>query len=146
MGGEDKKRVNFLSLITTPNPEWDKKIAFGIRTKCEALAGIKADFQTQSFYVKNGETFTGGISVEQHGDILWSDSLWVEPHFRKKGIGKMLIENIMHFSVAEKAKDVPLNTYFKEAHAFFLACGVEDVAEIPHWKYDLTCYLMRKNL
>ena len=68
--------MSFFSFITTSNPEWDKKIACGIRTECGGLPGIKADFQTQSFYVKSGETFAGGISMEQHGDILWIDPLY----------------------------------------------------------------------
>ena len=146
MDDEDKKHMNSLSFITKSNHEWDKKIASGLRKECETLTGMVEEFQTHSLYVKRREVFAGGISVEQHGDILWIDSLWVGPHFRKQGIGKILIEKIMHFSVAVKAKEVQLNTYFKEAHAFFLACGFEDVAEIPHWKYDLTCYLMRKKL
>ena len=146
MDGEGEKLMNSLSFITTANPEWDKKIASGLRKECEALTGRIEDFQTHSLYVKSEEIFAGGISVEQQGDILWIDSIWVEPTFRKQGIGKMLIEKIMHFAVAGKAKEVQLNTYFKEAHDFFLACGFEDVAAIPNWKYALTCYLMRKRV
>ncbi len=146
MDGEDKKHVNSLSFIMMDNPKWDKKIASGLRKECEVLTGIKEEFQTHSLYVKRGEAFAGGISIEQHGDILWIDSIWIELHFRKQGIGKMLIEKIIRFAVAGKTKELQLNTYFKEAHDFFLACGFEDVVAIPNWKYSLTCYLMRKKL
>jgi N-acetylglutamate synthase-like GNAT family acetyltransferase len=146
MDGEDKRRMNSLSFVTTSNSEWNKRMTSDLRKECEALTGRIKDFQIHNLYAKSGETFAGGTSIEQHGDILWIDSIWVEPHFRKQGIGKMLIEKIMHFEVEGKAKEVQLNTYFKEAHGFFLVCGFEDVATIPNWKYGLTCYLMRKRV
>ena len=43
-------------------------------------------------------------------------------------------------------KEMQLNTYFQEAHAFFLTCDFQDVSSIPNWKYGLTCYFMRKML
>ena len=132
--------------ITLSNPAGDKKIEMGLRKECEVLTGLKENFETHSVYVKKGNTFVGGISVEHHGHILWIDSLWIEPPFRKQGIGRMLIEKALLLGAPNKIKEVQLNTYFKETHDFFLTCGFEDVAEIPHWKYGLTCYLMRKKV
>ena len=144
MDDEEEKLMSSLSFITTSNPEWDKRVVSGLRNECEVLTGIKEDFQTYSLYVKSREIFAGAISVEQHGNILWIDSLWIEPHFRKQGIGKMLIEKVLLLPAQHKVKEVQLNTYFKEAHDFFLNCGFEDVAIISNWKYGLTCYLLRK--
>lgn len=146
MDDKDKRRMNSLSFITRSNPEWDKKIASDLRKECEALTGIKEDFQTHNFYVKKGEVFVGGITIEQHGDILWVDSIWIEPAFRKQSIGRTLIERIFPLATQHKTTEIQLNTYFKEAHDFFLACGFEDVVAIPNWKYGLTCYLMRKRV
>jgi len=106
MDGEGEKLMNSLSFITTANPEWDKKIASGLRKECEALTGRIEDFQTHSLYVKSEEIFAGGISVEHHGDILWIDSLWVKPAFRKKGVGKRLMEKTLLLAVQHKIKEV----------------------------------------
>jgi GNAT superfamily N-acetyltransferase len=70
----------------------------------------------------------------------------VEPHFRKQGVGKLLIEKALLLVAKNKVKEVQLNTYFKEAHDFFLACDFEGMAAILNWKYGLTCYLMRKRM
>ncbi len=61
---------------------------------------------------------------------MWIDSHWIEPHFRKQGIGKMLIEKVLLLLAQHKLKEVQLNTYFKEAYDFFLNCDFEDVAGI----------------
>jgi N-acetylglutamate synthase-like GNAT family acetyltransferase len=128
--------------ILKNHPEWDKKIEAGLLKECEALTGIRDDFKTHALYAERDSTFAGGIHFEIHGDILWIDSLWIEPDFRKQGVGKQLIEDAAQI----KAKEIQLNTFFSEAHAFFLKCGFEDVALIPNWKYGLDCYLMRKKL
>jgi GNAT superfamily N-acetyltransferase len=135
-----------LTFTTICGPEWDKKIASGLRKECEVLTGITEDFKTHNIYVKSGETFAGGLSMEQHGEILWIDSFWVEPHFRRQGIGKALLQNAILFAIQNKLKEVQLNTFFKEAMGFFLSCDFENIAVIPHWKYGLDCYLMRKKL
>jgi GNAT superfamily N-acetyltransferase len=84
--------------------------------------------------------------MNSHGNILWIDSIWVEPHFRKQNIGSRLLEQTFLYAIHNKAKEVQLNTYFQEAHFFFLKNDFEDVAMIPNWKYGLTCYFMRKAL
>lgn len=146
MDGKDKHTMTHFSVITTSHPDWDKKIEAGLRKECESLTGIPVDSKTHSIYVKNGNIFTGGIHVEPHGSLLWIDSFWVEPAFRKQGIGKKLLQEAHLFAMQQKATEMQLNTYFSEAHAFFLTCGFEDVAIIPNWKYSLTCYLMKKML
>jgi GNAT superfamily N-acetyltransferase len=138
--------MNSLSFTTQPHPEWDKKIASGLHQECEGLTGRPEEFKTRTFYAKIDDIFVGGIISEQHGEILWIDSIWVEPKFRKYGIGSQLLEKAFLFAIQNKAKEMQLNTYFQEAHSFFLACSFEDVVSVPNWKYGLTCYLMRKAL
>ena len=146
MDGKGKTAVNELTFITENNSEWNEKIAAGLRKECETLAGIANDFKAHNIYVKSGSTFVGGIIFEHHGDILWIDSLWVEPKFRRKGIASQLLEKAMLFATQKKVKEVQLNTYFPESHTFFLSCVFKDVSIIPNWKYGLTCYLMRKEV
>ncbi|MBI2707283.1 MAG: GNAT family N-acetyltransferase [Proteobacteria bacterium] len=134
------------SLTTLDNPDWNKKIASGLRKECAQLTGNPEGFTNHSIYVTSGSTFVGGISIEQHDHILWLDSIWVEPTFRGQGVGKKLLQEAHLFATKNKAKEMQLNTYFQNAHTFFLTCGFEDIAVIPNWKWGLTCYLMRKNV
>ncbi len=134
------------SFTTLSTSEWDSKIEAGLRKECEALTGLGNAFNFHSIYVKNGDVFAGGIYLEHHGLILWIDSLWVEPNFRGQGIGKTLLQEALLFARQNKTKEMQLNTYFREAHGFFLTCGFEEVVSIPNWKYGLTCYLMRKSI
>ena len=138
--------VDPLSLTTLNNPEWDKKIESGLRKECEALTGIRNDFKTGVLYAQSGSTFAGGMHIELHGDILWIDSLWVEPEFRKQGMGRQLLQEALYFATQNNIKVIQLNTFFSEAHSFFLRCDFEDVALIPNWKYGLECYLMRRKI
>lgn len=112
--------MNSLSLTTIAHPEWDKKIEAGLRKDCEVLTGMTEDSKNHNIYVKNRDIFAGGIRIELHGDILWIDSIWVEPRFRKQGIGNTLLQKAILFATRNKVKEIQLNTYFQEAHTFFL--------------------------
>lgn len=130
----------------TPHPKWDKEIKAGLYQKGEEVLGNRIDFNTQGIYASLNNIFVGGILFEIHSDILWIDSIWVKPSFRNKELGKTLLQQAILFATQHEIKQLQLNTYFKEAHIFFLSCGFEDVAIIPFWKYGLDCYLMRKVL
>lgn len=135
-----------LTFTTTNPPEWNKKIATGLRKECSSLTGISADFKPHTIYGMVEDKFAGGISFAQHGNILWIDALWIEPKYRKQNIGKQLMEKAVLWAIQNNATEIQLNTYFKDAHDFFLSCRFEDVAVIPNWKYGLNCYLMRKSI
>lgn len=139
-------RAGQLTFTTTKTPEWDEKIATGLYKECSLLTGVSEDFKPYMIYGMVEDKFAGGIVLEQHGNILWIDALWVEARFRNNGIGKQLMEKASQFAVQNKVREIQLNTYFKDAHDFFLSRGFEDVAIIPNWKYALDCYLMRRSV
>lgn len=138
--------TNQLTFITTNTHEWDKKIIEKLRKECSLMTGIFKDFKPHSLYVTDDAKFAGGIVLQQHGNILWIDALWVELKFRKQGIGMELMRQAALWANQNNATEIQLNTYFKEAHDFFLSCSFEDVVIIPNWKYGLDCYLMRRSL
>jgi len=135
-----------LSFTAIPHPEWNKKITAGLLEECKNLMGVPKGFETHAVYAQHEGAFIGGVTFEPHGTILWVDSIWIAPKFRKQGIGKQLIEKATLFAVQTHMKEVQLNTYFEKAHAFFLTCGFADIATIPQWKWGLTCYFMRKSI
>ena len=139
-------RAGQLTFTTICAPEWDKKIATGLRKECSLLIGISEDFKPHRIYGMVEDKFAGGILLEQHGNILWIDAIWVETSVRKHSIGKQLMEKAVLWAIHNNGTEIQLNTYFKDAHDFFLSCGFEDVAVITNWKYGLDCYLMRRKV
>lgn len=135
-----------LIFTTQSHPEWDQKIEAGLYRTCGILTGVKETYMPHRIYAERNNVFLGGIVVEQHGNIVWIDNLWVEPDYRKQGIGQQLAHQVSLYAAQQNAKELQLNTYFPKAHTFFLSQGFEDVAIIPNWKYGLECYLMRKQL
>src|SRR3990167_2125249 len=125
---EDKMSASPLTFTTRSAPEWDKKILEGLRNDCKILTGGAEEFKSHSLYAMIEDKFTGGIILEQHDTILWIDALWVELNFRKQGIGNQLLEKATQFATQHNLKEIQLNTYFNDAHDFFLFCGFKDAA------------------
>jgi N-acetylglutamate synthase-like GNAT family acetyltransferase len=138
------KELSSVSFSYDPVPSFDEKISFALRHQCQDLTGIKTDFEQISIYLNHKQINVAGAICYIHGKILWCDSIYVEEDFQDKGFGKKLIAKLFDLSVTKNLREVQLNTYFPKAHMFFKKCGFEEVAVIPNWKYDLTCYLMRK--
>lgn len=127
-----------------PDSSFNEKISSALRCQCEDLTGIKTDFEQVNVYLKHKHANIAGSICYIHGKILWCDSIYVEEAFQNKGFGKQLIAKLFDIAITRNLREVQLNTYFPKAHMFFKKCGFEEVAVIPNWKYDLTCYLMRK--
>lgn len=135
-----------LTFTTQNHPEWNKKIDAGLVNTLNTLTSQKETFKPHRIYAQSNNIFVGGLTLEQHGDILWIDALWVDETDRNKGIGQQLIQQALLYASQHSAKELQLNTFFSESHTFFLSQGFEDVVIIPNWKYGLTCYLMRKQI
>lgn len=127
-----------------PDSSFDEKISCALRRQCEDLTGIKADFEQVNVYSKHNDINIAGAICYIHGEILWCDSIYVEETFQNKGFGRQLIAKLFDIAITQNLREIQLNTYFPKAHMFFKKSGFEEVAVIPNWKYDLTCYLMRK--
>lgn len=123
---------------------FDEKISCALRRQCEDLTGIKTDFEQVNVYLKHNDINIAGAICYIHGEILWCDSIYVEETFQNKGFGRQLISKLFDIAITRNLREIQLNTYFPKAHMFFKKSGFEEVAVIPNWKYDLTCYLMRK--
>ncbi|MDF3034573.1 MAG: uncharacterized protein K0R76_1527 [Alphaproteobacteria bacterium] len=127
------------------NSAWKDKIDLELNAHLEARTGIHV-INAQGLYAFYETQLIGGVIFQKHGDILWIDALWIEPKFRRQGVGSKLMEQIIDFARQNTLTCLQLNTYFEEARSFFDACAFENVASIPQWKYGLTCYFMKKTL
>lgn len=126
--------------------DFDEKISFALLRQCQDITGIKTDFEQINLYIKVKDRHVAGAICDVHGKILWCDSIYVEEEFQGKGLGTQLINKLFEIAATRSLSEIQLNTYFQKSHIFFKKCGFEDVAVIPNWKYDLTCYLMRKKI
>ena len=123
---------------------FDDKISKGLQLECEKLNVQSVLFKRFNLYVKKNEVTIGGMIGYHHGVILWLDSIYVEPPYRKSGVGRLLIKRLVDYAKTSAISEVQLNTYFDEGYQFFKSCGFELLETIPNWKYGLTCYFMRK--
>ncbi len=139
-----KELSSYVSFSYDPDPSFDEKISCALRRKCEDLTGIKTDFERVNVYLKHEQINVAGAICYVHGKILWCDLIYVEEAFQNKGFGRQLIAKLLETALSRNLREIQLNTYFPEALAFFKKCGFDEVAVVPRWKYDLTCYLMRK--
>lgn len=132
---------------TISDPGLDKKISDGLHDELKALTQLDVgDLKALSLYAHEQDKFVGGAIILRYGGILWLDSIWVEPGYRKLGIGKQIMQEIFLQARHSNVQQLQLNTFFSDAHEFFLKSGFEDIAIVPDWKYGLTCYMMRKTL
>jgi len=138
------KELSSVSFTYDPDQSFDEKISCALRRQYEDLTSRKTDFERISVYLKHKETNVAAAICYIHGKILWCDSIYVEETFQGKGFGRQLIAKLLETALTRNLREIQLNTYFPEALAFFKKCGFEEVAVVPRWKYDLTCYLMRK--
>lgn len=127
-----------------PNQIFDEKSSKALINTCKDLTSIEEDFKKHNIYTKQDDKIVAGAIAYIHGKILWLDSIYVEERLQNKGLGRELIIKLLELGKAHNFREIQLNTYFPKACQFFKKCGFEEVAVIPNWKYDLTCYLMRK--
>jgi ribosomal protein S18 acetylase RimI-like enzyme len=145
---ENKKPASALTKSLTfsdmPDSNFDDKIAKALCRECKKLIDIKSDFERLSVYLRKGGHTVAGTICYIHGKILWCDSIYVEEAFQNMRLGSQLISKLLEIAIARNLREIQLNTYFQKSYVFFRKCGFEEIAVIPNWKYDLTCYLMRK--
>lgn len=119
-----------------------------LQEECLRLTGESKNLNSHQIYALHQDKFVGGITIERfdQGDTLWIGSFAIMPAYRRQGIGTKLLAQVYQFAKMNHIFHLQLNTYFEEAHQFWLAQDFETVAILPNWKYGLTCYCMHKSL
>jgi len=135
-----------ISFTTFQNSAWKDKIDLELKGKLESYTNAPYLTQPQGIYAHHEAQLVGGVIFQKYKDILWIDALWVDEHFKRRGIGRGILNQLISISQQEDVQNLQLNTFFSEAKSFFEACGFDVISQIPNWKYDLTCYFMRKSL
>lgn len=135
-----------IDFVTTPNEKFIIEMNQGLIASLESLSGFAGAPKMHTICAQENQKTIGCIIGYFYGGTLWIDSIYIDKSRRKQGLGKMLIEQITMHAKNCEINEIQLNTYFPEAHLFFIHQGFEEVASIPKWKYGLTCYLMKKSI
>lgn len=127
------------------NPAWEEKIDLELSTHLESMTGQHI-VPSQGIYSFHETQHIGGAIFKKQSQTLWLDGVYVDASFRRKGIGRKLIHELLEYGKQHQIECLQLHTFFEDARAFFKACEFEEITSIPNWKYGLTCYFMKKNL
>lgn len=97
--------------------------------------GLKSLFKNEAlatpYFIKQGAEKIGYViltryhSVEKGGLTIYIDELYVEERFRRRGIGKTILHEVVGVAKSEKAKALWANTEHNNlgAQAFFKGAG-----------------------
>ena len=97
--------------------------------------GVKSLLRNENlatpYFIKRGDEKIGYViltryhSVEKGGLTLYIDELYVEERFRKQGVGKAIMDQILEVARGPGAKTLwaQTETYNKAAQAFFISKG-----------------------
>jgi len=140
-----------ITIVLNQIPDWDDSIEWGLHERILKETGTENSFKNFSVYavwtaLACLPLLAGGCILEFQGDTLWIDAIWVAPMFRRKGLGTRIINKTTDLAINHDSRSIQLNTYFKDNLPFFKRNGFQEVACIPHWKYGLDCYFMRKTI
>jgi GNAT superfamily N-acetyltransferase len=89
----------------------------------------------------------GGSSIFLGYDYLLIDVFWVHPSWRRKSIGKRLMDEIEIFARDHSKRRVLLSTFeFQNALPFWLSCGFKEVGKIYDYPEGQKLIYLHKRL
>src|SRR5690349_17475453 len=97
-----------------------------INEKIDHEAKMKRNLDPMFHYAysaKDNQIDVGGIFGFDNFGACHIEGLWVEPEYRKQGVGKMLVKKVEEFAHARKCKCVVLFTMDFQAYEFYLHLG-----------------------
>ena len=107
------------------------------------------DIKNNPFLIKievGNDNFIGGAFFYIFGNWLEIEYVWIEEIFRKKGIGKRLIEEVEKLAIKEGCKKSCLNTFDFQARYFYEKQGYKVVYIQESIPKDNIRYYMEKDL
>ncbi len=123
-------------IITPCNREDAKVIVDGLNNYNLSLVAASADIWTPFEYVTRNEngTIIGGVLA---GIGYWNgleiQALWVKEEYRKKGIGKQILQHIECIAVEKGAVISMLDTFDFQAEGFYVKNGYKVVGRIDNF-------------
>ena len=111
--------------IETLSDDISEKIERGHITD-EASHGIICNYKKFSLLLKNKESVVIGVlSAYTAFSEIYVDDIWVDPDYRKLGLGRMLLEDLEKYFSDKGYNNINLVTSQFQAPDFYQKCGFE---------------------
>lgn len=92
------------------NKKFEDKISQNITTEAEKIALVKKIKPLILIARDKSHKKVGGLTAYRYYGSLQIDVLWVEPEYRKKGIGKALLKRAEQIAINENINMITLST------------------------------------
>lgn len=83
-----------------------------------------------NFHIEDNGRIVGGIVAGGLGDTLEVEFLYVDEHYRKKGIGRSLLAHVEQLALQQGLKRILLNTYSFQAPEFYKKLGYTEILKL----------------
>ena len=110
--------------------------------------GIQWDHKEIAFGAFENEKMVGYAKMRITGGVCYLHELLVAKTFRKKGIGKALLERVERYCLKNDCHRITLETSEKHQKALemYKNLGYKTDVIMSNYKFNLTWYLMSKDL
>lgn len=134
------------TMIWKADNEMEKEVVCSSETDSgyihEKLREYNAQYMHETedfnFHIEDNGRVIGGIIAGSLGDTLEVEFLYVEEHYRKKGIGRRLLAHIEMLALQKGLKRILLNTYSFQAPEFYKKLGYTEILKLSPAFDDFT--------
>ena len=119
----------------------DRLVEFNL-SQVPAKQGVLFDTLDKKITDDNGNIIAGCVAKMYCWNVLYIDILWVDEHYRKQGLGSVLLKAVEHTAEEKGCYLVHLDTFdfqakeFYEKHGYTLFGTLEDCPK-GHCRYYL---------
>ena len=96
--------------------------------------------------VENGKIIAGIIARMYCWNVVYVDTLWVDPNYRERKIGKSLLKNVETEAKSNGAKLIHLDTFDFQAKEFYKKQGYVVFGKLDDCPENHSRYFMKKLL
>lgn len=118
--------------------------ALRLQNRMEAPSTQSKEPEKINLFVKDeNENVVGGILTVVYRYMMYVETLWIEPNYRKYGYGRLLMNDAEQIARSKGCTQIELNTFNFQAPEFYKRLGYEVFGE-SSYKEGFTRYYMRK--
>lgn len=115
----------------------------GLGTSNEQAAPIE-EVKPLACFARDDGRVVGGAVGRTWGECCELQQLWVDPDFRKKGVGTLLVREFERGGAGRGCRTFYLDTFSFQALEFYRSLGYQPGLEIAGFPAGITKYVMLK--
>ncbi|MBA8666790.1 GNAT family N-acetyltransferase [Holosporaceae bacterium 'Namur'] len=110
--------------------------------------GISEEAYQFAFFIReNGEKIIAGCNGSVIYGAIYTDQLWVDPEYRNKGLGRMLMKRVHSYGGEVGCNLATVTTLsFQAASSFYEKLGYKRDFERAGYSYNSKCIFLKKKL